>query len=68
MEQQTIAKLISSFEECVYEQDGVEYWFARELQKLQKDIFPRITQLFGYSHPPCLPTKALRLLQLPDNM
>jgi DNA-damage-inducible protein D len=34
MEQQTITKLISSFEECVYEQDGVEYWFARELQKL----------------------------------
>jgi DNA-damage-inducible protein D len=34
MEQQTIKKLITSFEECVYEQDGVEYWFARELQKL----------------------------------
>jgi len=34
MEQQIITKLISSFEECVYEQDGVEYWFARELQEL----------------------------------
>ena len=34
MEQQIIAKLISSFEANAYEQDGIEYWLARELQEL----------------------------------
>jgi DNA-damage-inducible protein D len=34
MEKQTITKLNKSFEEYAYEQDGVEYWLARELQEL----------------------------------
>lgn len=34
MEKQTITKLNSSFEESAYEQNGVEYWLARELQEL----------------------------------
>jgi len=34
MEKQTITKLNSSFEECAYEQNGVEYWLARDLQQL----------------------------------
>lgn len=34
MEKSTILKLNKSFEESSYEQDGVEYWFARELQVL----------------------------------
>ncbi len=34
MEKGTIAKLNLSFEEYAYEQDGVEYWLARELQEL----------------------------------
>jgi DNA-damage-inducible protein D len=34
MEKQTIKKLNSSFEEYAYEQDGIEYWLARELQEL----------------------------------
>jgi len=34
MEQDTILKLNKSFEEYAYEQDGVEYWLARELQEL----------------------------------
>jgi DNA-damage-inducible protein D len=34
MEKQTIEKLNKSFEEYAYEQDGVEYWLARELQEL----------------------------------
>jgi DNA-damage-inducible protein D len=34
MENQTIKKLNSSFEEYAYEQDGIEYWLARELQEL----------------------------------
>jgi DNA-damage-inducible protein D len=34
MEIQTITKLNSSFEESAYEQDGIEYWLARELQEL----------------------------------
>ncbi len=34
MEKATIAKLNKSFEEYAYEQDGVEYWLARELQQL----------------------------------
>ena len=34
MEKETIVKLNKSFEESVYEQDGVEYWLARELQEL----------------------------------
>jgi len=34
MEKQTITKLNSSFEEYAYEQDGIEYWLARELQGL----------------------------------
>ena len=34
MEKQTITKLNSSFEEYAYEQDGIKYWLARELQEL----------------------------------
>ena len=34
MEKGTIAKLNQSFEEYAYEQDGVDYWLARELQAL----------------------------------
>lgn len=34
MEKDTISKLNKSFEEYAYEQDGVEYWLARELQEL----------------------------------
>jgi DNA-damage-inducible protein D len=34
MEKDTIIKLNRSFEESAYEQDGVEYWLARELQGL----------------------------------
>jgi len=34
MEKETISKLNRSFEGSAYEQDGVEYWLARELQEL----------------------------------
>ena len=34
MEKDTISKLNKSFEEYAYEQNGVEYWLARELQEL----------------------------------
>ena len=34
MEKETISKLNKTFEEYAYEQDGVEYWLARELQNL----------------------------------
>jgi DNA-damage-inducible protein D len=34
MEKDTIQKLIKSFDEYAYEQNGVEYWLARELQGL----------------------------------
>jgi 16S rRNA C967 or C1407 C5-methylase (RsmB/RsmF family) len=34
MEKETITKLNKTFEESAYEQDGVEYWLARELQEL----------------------------------
>ena len=34
MEKETISKLNRTFEECAYEQDGIEYWLARELQTL----------------------------------
>lgn len=34
MEKSTISKLNKSFEESAYEQDGIEYWLARELQEL----------------------------------
>lgn len=34
MEKSTITKLNKSFEESAYEQDGIEYWLARELQEL----------------------------------
>jgi DNA-damage-inducible protein D len=34
MEKDTIEKLNKRFEESAYEQDGVEYWLARELQEL----------------------------------
>lgn len=34
MEKETINKLNKTFEQCAYEQDGIEYWLARELQKL----------------------------------
>lgn len=34
MEKDSISKLNKLFEECAYQQDGVEYWLARELQEL----------------------------------
>jgi len=34
MDKNIIARLNKSFEEYAYEQDGVEYWLARELQVL----------------------------------
>ena len=34
MEKDTIAKLNKRFEDYAYEQDGIEYWLARELQEL----------------------------------
>ena len=34
MEKETIAKLNKTFEESAYEQEGIEYWLARELQEL----------------------------------
>ena len=34
MEKETIIRLYKSFEEYAYEQDGIEYWLARELQEL----------------------------------
>ena len=34
MNKETISKLNKSFEESVHEQDGVEFWLARELQEL----------------------------------
>ena len=34
MEKETINKLNKSFEQYAYEQDGIEYWLARELQEL----------------------------------
>ena len=34
MEKTTIIRLNKSFEESAYEQDGIEYWLARELQEL----------------------------------
>jgi DNA-damage-inducible protein D len=34
MEKETITKLNKTFEESAYEQDGVEYWLAKELQEL----------------------------------
>ena len=34
MEKDTIVKLNKRFEEYAYEQDGIEYWLARELQEL----------------------------------
>jgi DNA-damage-inducible protein D len=34
MEKETINKLNKTFEQYAYEQDGIEYWLARELQKL----------------------------------
>ena len=34
MKKAVIARLHNRFEDCVHEQDGVEYWLARELQNL----------------------------------
>lgn len=34
MNKETISKLNKSFEESAFEQDGVEFWLARELQEL----------------------------------
>ncbi len=34
MEKNTIARLNKQFEEYAYEQEGIEYWLARELQEL----------------------------------
>lgn len=34
MEKETITKLHKRFEEYAYEQDGIDYWLARELQEL----------------------------------
>ena len=34
MKKQIITKLTKNFEDYVYEKEGVEFWFARDLQKL----------------------------------
>ncbi len=34
MEKQLIVRLHKNFEDCAHEQDGVEFWYARELQLL----------------------------------
>lgn len=34
MEKQLIVRLHKNFEDCVHEKDGVEFWYARELQGL----------------------------------
>ncbi|MDO9517263.1 MAG: DNA damage-inducible protein D [Methanosarcinaceae archaeon] len=34
MQKQIITKLSKSFEDYAYEEDGIEFWFARDLQKL----------------------------------
>lgn len=34
MEKSLITKLHNNFESCAHEKDGVEFWYARELQKL----------------------------------
>lgn len=34
MEKQLIVRLHKNFEDCAHEQDGVEFWYARELQEL----------------------------------
>lgn len=34
MEKEIIIKFNKTFEEAAYEQDGIEYWLARELQLL----------------------------------
>src|SRR4030042_3402228 len=34
MEKQLIKKLHKSFEDCAHESEGVEFWYARELQSL----------------------------------
>ena len=33
MEKETISKLNKTFEEFAYQQDGIDYWLARELQE-----------------------------------
>ena len=34
MKKELIQQLYQSFEDCAHEEDGVEYWLARELQVL----------------------------------
>ncbi len=34
MEKEVIVKLNKKFEEYAYQQDGIDYWLARELQEL----------------------------------
>jgi len=34
MEKQLVAKLLINFEDSAYEENGVEYWLARDLQIL----------------------------------
>ena len=34
MKKELVTKLNMSFEDAAYQEDGVEYWFARDLQEL----------------------------------
>ncbi|MEK6857076.1 MAG: hypothetical protein AABX39_00635 [Nanoarchaeota archaeon] len=34
MDKQIVTKLHKSFEDCANEKDGIQFWFARDLQKL----------------------------------
>lgn len=34
MKKEIISKLKKSFEDCANEADGIEFWFARDLQRL----------------------------------
>jgi DNA-damage-inducible protein D len=53
MERQIITKLTKSFEDYVHEREGVEFWFARDLQKLlgydKWENFSKILEKAKYS-------------------
>ena len=55
MQKQIIIKLSKRFEDHVYEEDGIEFWFARDLQKfLGYTKWENFTTVIGKAKESCI--------------
>lgn len=67
MEKQLIVRLHKNFEDCVHEKDGVEFWYARELQELLNyDKWSNFENVIGKAKIACRNAKQEVVDHFPD--